>query len=216
MHIFAFSRPRSCHEDHLLKSHHELRARVFSERLGWDVAVVDGCEADVFDTYDPTYILAVSSNGQIAGCARLLPANGPTMVGDVFSSLLPTGHLQTHFNMIESSRFCVDTTLKEGRGEGSVHEATLTMFAGILEWSITNGITEIVTVTDLRFERILARVGWPLRRLGEPKQIGVTKAVAGTLSADAATFTKLRPQNYSSTISSRANRQDDRHQAGRR
>jgi acyl homoserine lactone synthase len=179
---------------------------VFSDRLGWDVIVTDGCEADGFDALRPTYILAISNAGEVAGCARLLRALGPTMVADVFPSLLPGGQLDAHGAMIESSRFCVDTTLEEGRGEGSVHEATLTMFAGIVEWSLANGFTEIVTVTDLRFERILARVGWPLQRLGDPKQIGVTMAVAGTLPADAAIFTKLRPASFKSAISDRLGR----------
>ena len=80
-----------------------------------------------------------------------------------------------------------------------MHEATLTMFAGIVEWSLVNGFTNIVTVTDLRFERILSRVGWPLMRLGEPKKIGVTMAVAGTLPASSEIFPeKLRPANYRS------------------
>ncbi|MBO9176933.1 autoinducer synthesis protein, partial [Rhizobium sp. 16-488-2a] len=78
---------------------------------------------------------------------------------------------------------------------------TLTMFAGIIEWCFANGYTEIVTVTDLRFERILARVGWPLQRLGEPKKIGVTMAVAGTLLANAEMFLRLRPSNYRSELS---------------
>ena len=103
--------------------------------------------------------------------------------------------------MIESSRFCVDTALAEGRGNGLVHEATLAMFAGIIEWCIANGYSEIVTVTDLRFERILARVGWPLQRLGEPKKTGVTMAVAGTLPANADTFLRIRPSNYRSELS---------------
>ncbi|MEP9389912.1 acyl-homoserine-lactone synthase [Mesorhizobium sp. KR9-304] len=38
---------------------------------------------------------------------------------------------------------------------------------------------EIVTVTDLRFERILNRAGWPMTRIGEAEQIGRTVAVAG-------------------------------------
>ncbi len=71
--------------------------------------------------------------------------------------------------MIESSRFCVDTSLGEGKGAGSVHEATLTMFEASFEWCMANGFTEIVTVTDLRFERILALLagrcsGWGSRR----------------------------------------------------
>ncbi|OJF99501.1 acyl-homoserine-lactone synthase [Pararhizobium antarcticum] len=198
MQIVTISTPRDTHEAALLKSHHELRARVFSDRLGWDVDVSDGCESDDFDTLQPTYVLTVDNIGRVAGCARLLPALGPTMLVDVFPSLLPSGHLDAHAAMIESSRFCVDTTLGEGRGEGSVHEVTLTMFAGIIEWSIANGFREIVTVTDLRFERILARVGWPLARLGDPKKIGVTMAVAGTLPASSEIFQKLRPANYRS------------------
>lgn len=198
MRVLAISTPKNIQEAELIHRHHELRARVFADRLGWDVAVDDGRELDAFDALMPTYILAISDGGQVAGCARLLPATGPTMVTDVFGSLLSNHGLNAHSTMIESSRFCVDTALGEGRGDRSVHETTLTMFAGIIEWCMSNGFTEIVTVTDLRFERILTRVGWPLQRLGEPRPIGVTMAVAGILSAHAATFKKLRPANYRS------------------
>ncbi|USJ28471.1 acyl-homoserine-lactone synthase [Ensifer adhaerens] len=198
MQVLAISTPKNIEEAELIHRHHGLRARVFADRLGWDVKVVDGLELDAFDILMPTYILAISDSGQMAGCARLLPALGPTMVAEVFHSLLPNRRLDAHTAMIESSRFCVDTALGEGRGGGSVHEATLTMFAGIIEWCMSNGYTEIVTVTDLRFERILARVGWPLQRLGEPREIGVTMAVAGILPADASTFQKIRPANYRS------------------
>lgn len=159
---------KSEHDRRLVDAQHKLRARVFGERLGWDVSVRDGGETDEFDKLHPTYIVTTTDEGAVAGCARLLPAIGPTMVADVFPSLLPDGQLNGHAAMVESSRFCVDTALEEGRGNGSIHEATLTMFAGIIEWCMANGYTEIVTVTDLRFERILARVGWPLQRLPAP------------------------------------------------
>lgn len=194
--------PKSEHERQLVDAQHKLRARIFGERLGWEVTVRDGGERDEFDELLPTYIVTTTDNGAVAGCARLLPAMGPTMVAGVFPSLLPGGHLSAHPAMIESSRFCVDTGLAEGRGAGSVHEATLTMFAGIIEWCIANDYTEIVTVTDLRFERILARVGWRLQRLGEPRKIGVTMAVAGILPAHTDTFLRLRPANYRSKLTS--------------
>lgn len=201
MHIIAISAAGTHREHQLLEAQHSLRAHVFSDRLGWEVDVVDGQEADSFDNLGPAYILAVSSDNRVVGCARLLPALGPTMAENVFSSLLPGGRLHGHSAMIESSRFCVDTMLAKRRGAGSVHEATLTMFAGIIEWCMANGYTEIITVTDTRFERILARVGWPLLRFGEPKKIGVTMAVAGTLPANADTFLRLRPSNYRSDLS---------------
>lgn len=200
MQILAISKPRNVEETRLLRSHHQLRARVFADRLGWEVDVTGDYESDWFDALEPTYILAVSDAGQVVGCARLLPALGPTMLAGIFPSLLPREGLRAHTGMVESSRFCVNTSIEEGRGGGSVHEATFTMFAGIIEWSISNRFTEIVTVTDLRFERILARVGWPLQRLGGPKEIGVTMAVAGTLPANGDTFRKLRPANYRSNI----------------
>lgn len=200
MNVLALSTPRTLYEADLIRRHHQLRAHVFSDRLGWDVDVDAGHEADSFDVLGPTYIFAITQRGQLAGAARLLPALGPTMAADVFPSLLPDGRLNAHAAMVESSRFCVDTALEEGRGDGTVHEATLTMFAGIVEWCTVNSYTEIVTVTDLRFERILSRVGWPLQRLAPPQKIGMTTAVAGILQADIATFQRLRPSAYRSSF----------------
>lgn len=139
MQVIAISAQPDLRAKQLLEQHHRLRARVFSDRLGWAVCVLDGLESDAFDDLEPTYIIAVSDSGRVAGCARLLPAIGPTMVAEVFSSLLPDGRLKAHPQMIESSRFCVETALAEGRAGGLVHEATLTMFAGIIEWCMANG-----------------------------------------------------------------------------
>lgn len=183
----------------LIDRHHRLRAQVFRDRLEWCVTVVDGREADEYDSLSPTYILAVTDEGAVAGCARLLPAIGPTMLERTFPQLLASGRLTAHPAMIESSRFCVDTSLGEGRG-GALHDVTLSMFAGIIEWAMANGHDEIVTATDIRFERILKRAGWPMQRLGEPKSIGNTIAVAGSLPADAASLNRVRPSEYRSMI----------------
>lgn len=184
----------------LIDRHHRLRAQVFRDRLEWTVDVVDGREADEYDSLSPTYILAVTDEGTVAGCARLLPATGPTMLERTFPQLLATGRLISHPAMIESSRFCVDTSIGEGRG-GGIHDATLFMFAGIIEWAMENGYDEIVTATDIRFERILKRAGWPMQRLDEAQRIGNTIAVAGSLPADLASFNRVRPSGYRSMIS---------------
>jgi acyl homoserine lactone synthase len=207
MQAMAISGQPDLQQTALLEQHYRLRARVFSDRLGWEVEVVDGREIDAFDALQPTYVLALSDQYDVLGCARLLPASGPTMVHEVFPSLLPEEGLRAHPGMIESSRFCVDTTTAGGGGGGGgiAHEATLTMFTAIIEWCLVNGYTEIVTVTDIRFERILARVGWPLSRLTEPRRIGVTLAVAGILRADHNSFLALRPPDYRSQISPSGN-----------
>ena len=184
----------------LIDSMHQLRARIFRGRLEWDVDVRQGREVDEFDSYHPTYILAVTASRQVVGCARLLPAIGPTMMSVLFPDLEQAGLLRPHAAMVESSRFCVDTSLEAGRAGGSLHDVTLTMFAAIIEWSMEQGYTEIVTGTDVRFERILKRAGWPMTRIGEPRPIGNTMAVAGLLPANREWFERVRPANYASLL----------------
>lgn len=200
METYALSDASTDLERQMLDRQHQLRARIFAGRMGWDVEVRDRREKDRYDDLDPTYIVALTNDSDVAGCARLLPATGPTMLRDTFPQLLPAGRLRIHSGMIESSRFCVDTTLSASRGGGKLHHGTLTMFAAIIEWSMANGYSEIVTVTDLRFERILKRAGWPMARLGEPHTIGNTRAVAGLLSADEASFGRVCPPGYRTIV----------------
>jgi N-acyl-L-homoserine lactone synthetase len=198
MHLTALSKPATAEDLRLLDAMHRLRLRVFGQRLAWSVVDESGRESDEFDLLNPTYIVALSATSQIAGCVRLLPATGPTMLERTFPQLLANGRLNAHPAMIESSRFCVDTALVEGRGGKPLHDATLAMFAGIIEWCMIHGFTEIVTATDVRVERILSRAGWPMRRLGTPTMINEMKSVAGILPADQASFDRVRPAHYRS------------------
>lgn len=198
MKVIALSNAVSCEDELLLNDMHRLRCEIFGSRLSWKVAVQDGREYDEFDGFRPTYILTVSGTSRVVGCARLLPANGPTMLERTFPQLLSSGTLNAHPAMIESSRFCVDTTLRERRGEGALHDVTLMMLAGIIEWCLIHGCREIATATEVRFERLLIRAGWPMCRLGEPKMINETNSVAGLLAADQASFYRVRPPSYRS------------------
>lgn len=92
----------------------------FACRLEWDVKVRQGREVDEFDRFGPTYILAVTPISQVVGCARLLP-DGPMMLSKLIPDLEPSGQLRPHVAMIESSRFCVDTSLEQGRGGRFLH-----------------------------------------------------------------------------------------------
>lgn len=199
MQILSVSADHYASNRNYLNQMHRLRAAVFGGRLEWDVTITEQGERDQYDDLLPTYILTISAGHKVIGCARLLPASGPTMLEQTFPQLLERGSLDARTAKVESSRFCVDTSLEAGRG-GSLHQATLTMFAGIIEWSMANGYSEIVTATDLRFERILKRAGWPMRRLGDPVAIGNTIAVAGSLPADRASFDTVCPPGYRSTI----------------
>lgn len=198
MYVISVNGYNSKEDAAYLEQMFRLRARVFSGRLGWEVAVKDEKEFDWFDELEPTYIICVLEDGTVAGSVRLLPALGPTMLTDVFPQLISPGCYTPHDRMTESSRFCVDTSLQVSSNRQTVHKVTNALFAGAIEWSMFNGLNEFVTVTDLRFERILGLTRWRLQRIGEPIKIGVTTAIAGTLPADNESFNKLKPEGYQS------------------
>ncbi|ESY62543.1 conjugal transfer protein TraI [Mesorhizobium sp. LNHC252B00] len=149
-------------------------------------------EIDPYDALKPTYIIAADDRGTVVGCARLLPTMGPTMLANTFSVLLGSNPAPRSDSIFESSRFCVDTDAAEGVAATGLRNATFTLLAGILEWGLSNGQAAVVTVTDVRFERILRRAGWPLERFAPPMQIGNTKALAGHLAISQAALMKVR------------------------
>jgi acyl homoserine lactone synthase len=77
----------------LLDEMHQVRARVcarvFAGRLGWQVQIEKGRERDGYDALDTIYILAVTDRGEVAGCAHLLPATGPTMLARTATTRSP-------------------------------------------------------------------------------------------------------------------------------
>ena len=92
----------------LLDDMYRLRARVFKDRLGWDVKVVEGLERDDFDDLDPVYLVHVDQAGTVDGSCRLLPTTGPTLVSEFFSDTMPDAAQLQAPSIWECTRFCAD------------------------------------------------------------------------------------------------------------
>lgn len=183
--------------DRLIDQAFQLRARVFQGRLGWAVTTRDGREFDQYDELNPTYILALDSIGnRVMGCSRLLPGEGPTMLANTFPQLLDGRPLPGGNHTIESSRFCVDTSIQASNGVRGLHQVTMALFAGILDWSIQSSCSRVITVTDLRLERLFRRAMLPFERFGPPLAIGKTIAVAGTILATSDVLNRVKPECY--------------------
>lgn len=180
MKVVVRSRAALLHESELTLGMHRLRGRVFKDRLDWDVAVSNGLEIDEYDTFKPTYLLLLEQT-EVVGCVRLLPTTGRNMLADTFPVLLDGNAAPRAARIWESSRFCVDTKSAAATAENGLRKATFPLFAAMIEWGEQHNLQAIATVTDLRMERILRRAGWHLDRLGSPRQIGSTNAVAGLL-----------------------------------
>jgi acyl homoserine lactone synthase len=171
---------------------HRLRHRVFKERLDWDVQVSGDMEIDEFDALHPAYLLQRASDARIQGCVRLLPSIGPTMLRDTFPVLLDGAAAPASLTIWESSRFALDIHADAPKAAHGIASATYELFAGMIEFGLSRRLTEIVTVTDARMERILRRAGWPLRRIGKPRALGSTVAIAGYLEVSADSLACIR------------------------
>ena len=180
MKVIVHSRAALLHDSELTLGMHRLRGRVFKDRLDWEVSVSNGLEIDQYDTFRPIYLMLLEQTNVI-GCVRLLPTAGRNMLADTFPVLLDGNPAPRATTIWESSRFCVDTKTVAATAENGLRKATFLLFAAMIEWGQQRDLQAIATVTDLRMERILRRAGWRLDRLGTPRQIGTTKAVAGLL-----------------------------------
>ncbi len=171
---------------------HRLRYRVFKRRLDWDVEVSGDLEVDEFDALHPAYLLQRSSSGRVQGCVRLLPSTGPTMLRETFGILLGGQSAPADPSVWESSRFALDVGHDAPAAAGRIAKATYELFTGMVEFGLARRLSAIVTVTDVRMERVLRRATWPLKRLGVPCAIGATQAVAGYLEISHQALARLR------------------------
>lgn len=153
----------------------KLRARVFKDRMGWEIPVLDGMEVDGYDAMDPDYMLIRTNKGVLCGCWRIMPTNGPYMLKNSFSELLYGGIAPSASNILELSRFAIELKDSENFKFSNV---TLESIKEIIRYGEKEGISEYVTVTTTAIERLLSRTGIVTSRFGPPLRIGVENTVA--------------------------------------
>lgn len=164
----------------LVEEMYRQRARVFKDRMGWDVEVRDGLEIDRFDEENPLYLISVDeTTGRLRGSLRLLPTTGPNMLRDVFPQLLPPDQIIESPLVWESSRFSMDNDAMVPKPGYRVSYVTCELIAGIVELSIEAGISHIVSVFDAAMYRVLKSAGAGPDLIGGGFKIGVCKTYAG-------------------------------------
>ena len=157
-----------------------IRAKVFHERLGWDVKVENGLERDRFDDANPLYLISVDDvSGNVRGSLRLLPTTGPNMLRDVFPVLLPDGEVVESATIWESSRFSMEPGAETPEPGRLLSYVTGELLAAIEEVGLLAGLTEVVSVFDARMVRIFRSAGCPALIIGKPQRIGSCMTYAG-------------------------------------
>jgi acyl homoserine lactone synthase len=151
---------------------HEIRKRTFYDRLHWQVKTLRSWEIDEFDALNPLYLISIGTDGAVRGSLRLLPTTGPNMLADVFPELLPDGLRIESATIWESSRFSVDQEAASERSENLLNRTTGELLVGIVEIGLLAGLTEVVSVYDAMFARILKRANCGAELIGKPARIG--------------------------------------------
>lgn len=153
---------------HLLDQMFRLRARVFHDRLRWDVQVADGRERDEYDDAGPVYIIYADDDTQdVKGSLRLLPTTGPTVLADVFSDTLPDAVELSAPTIWECTRFCVE--------DGSTHRQLVVsgiLIAALGEVAIKTGVEAILGNFDSTMLRLYRRIGCEVEVLGSTQRYG--------------------------------------------
>jgi acyl homoserine lactone synthase len=154
---------------------YRLRAKIFGERMGWEVAVLSGMEIDEYDAQSPHYMIMRDIYNEVCGCWRLLPTEGPYMLRNTFPQLLYSQNAPVSPRIWELSRFAVVSREKTCFGFGQL---ALDAMRAVVVFADRHAITHYVTVTTTGVERLLQRAGIATRRYGPPIRIGNADALA--------------------------------------
>jgi acyl homoserine lactone synthase len=155
---------------HLLDQMFRLRARVFGQRLKWDVSIVDGRERDRFDDLAPVYLIHTDDDGrEVRGSLRLLPTTGPTVLADFFSDTMPDAALLSAPTIWECTRFCVDEDRLRHREQIVASRA---LISGLGSVALAAGIESILGNFDDRMLRLYRRIGCEVEVLGSTHRYG--------------------------------------------
>ncbi|HTI16709.1 MAG TPA: acyl-homoserine-lactone synthase [Trinickia sp.] len=157
---------------------YRLRAKVFGERMGWEVAILSGMEIDGYDALTPHYMLVHDEDDSLCGCWRLMPTTGPYMLRDTFAQLLHGQRAPVAPDVWELSRFAMVSPDKCGFGFA---ELALDTMREAVKFADRMVIKNYVTVTTIAIERMLKKAGIQTRRFGPPMRIGVENAIALTI-----------------------------------
>lgn len=141
----------------------QLRRRVFVERLNWPLKVDEqGREIDQFDGQSTGYF-AVLREGDVVATARVLPAEEPSLLYDVFAHLIADETAKTPQHGIwEGARLAVCPDYSAAKKSSLCAR----LLADSIAAAMKNGISHIYTVSDPVMEKVLVRAGAKPERLG--------------------------------------------------
>jgi acyl homoserine lactone synthase len=146
------------------------RHKVFIERLGWDLPVLDNLELDQFDRPDTIYVIRRDESGEICGCGRLLPTTSPYLLSEIFPQLMGDVPVPRDCTVWELSRFSaapIGATMSLEEQKENTHE----LLRAAVQVADQHGAKRLITVSPLGIERLLRRMGVHSHRVAAPSLV---------------------------------------------
>lgn len=178
----------------LLFDMHRLRARVFKERMGWDVSVdLNGLEVDNYDLPETIYILSLNDSRRVIGIWRVLPTSGPTMIRDIWPQFLSSLPMPASDTVWEASRFAVHSFAEDAEvAKQEAKQAIGELFCGLTELCIEAGIKEVFTLYDARIARVIRRLNCQPYALSQKLPVDGISTQIGAFRTDNTMLTNIR------------------------
>jgi len=162
---------------------YRLRHRVFAERLKWVPERADRLEADVYDTWS-TSIGVFADETRLLGLVRMTHAPVPFMLESEFSACLVGSHrVRKQTDTAEITRLAVDPAIADRGLSARLMKAT---FKGMYQWCLLHDVRYTYMVVEHRLLRVVQRMGWPCRAIGEPVALPPAEvfSIGGLLDLD--------------------------------
>lgn len=149
-----------------LEQYFRIRKQIFADQLKWDVIVRDEMEYDRFDSLPAVYILAIDTDGKVAGGLRQMWTDGPTLTRDVFLDMLENPDAIFGKDVWETTRFVIRPQDKDIRFTSGVNRVAVELCAASLETGMRYGIRKHIAVCEERVIRLTRAFAIPCDVLG--------------------------------------------------
>jgi acyl homoserine lactone synthase len=173
------------------------RYAVFVQRLGWELPAQNGLEIDQFDRPDTLHVIARTDNGDICGCARLLPTSSPYLLSEVFPELMNGLPLPHSDDVWELSRFSATDLTGTVASQSWLCRDVMT---ATIACAHKVGAKRLIAVTSKGIERILTRLGLNWSPIGPTVTVGGHSIFAFFVELDEKTLTALDLYNDISEV----------------
>ncbi|MDH5666621.1 MAG: GNAT family N-acetyltransferase [Nitrospira sp.] len=170
-------------EENELGQAYHLRHRVFAERLKWVPERSNRLEEDVYDAWS-TSIGVFSGDARLLGLVRMTHAPVPFMMESEFSACLVGRHrIRKEPDTAEITRLAVDPAIAD---RGLSARLMKMIFKGMYRWCVAHGVRYTYMVVEHKLLRVVQRMGWPCRAIGEPVALPPAKvlSIGGLLDLD--------------------------------